>query len=61
MIKFMNYSKYPKHLKSAWQFRDEYDNAQDGAFFQLAEDMGLTCAFTELSDWEVKNTDWKNK
>ena len=59
MIEFRNYNKYPKRLKSAWQFRDEYNNTPDGAFFQLAEDMGLTHALMELGGWEVKNTDWK--
>jgi len=55
-IIFMDYQYYPKEIMDACRFRDEYDNLPDGAFFEVARELGLYDALDDMAEWESKNT-----
>ena len=56
-IKFRDYSKYPIRIMAACHFRDEYGDEPDGAFFAIAEEMGLTDALEKMAVWEWDNVE----
>jgi hypothetical protein len=55
-VKFRDYKKYPKGIMDACNFRDEYDDEPDGAFFAIARERGLYDALEEMAIWENENT-----
>ncbi len=59
-VKFRDYRNYPREIMDACDFRDQFDELPDGAFFAIAEERGLMYALVEMAEWEKKNT-WRKK
>jgi len=55
-IKFRNYKHYPSNIMEACNFRDNYADLPDGAYFALADDFGLSKALNKMAEWEAQNT-----
>ncbi len=58
-IKFRHYADYPVIHVGAYNFRDEFAESPDGAYFVIAEGKGLMDALDELAIWEDAHTDFK--